>query len=294
MAGISRNKNRLSVVAAGVVLYHPSQTMITNMMSYIQSVHEIMIYDNSPAASKTLVESLKNKVAFHYMTSGQNIGIAKALNELATAASAKGYQYLLTMDQDSSFGSSDLKMLQTIANSDSKIGIVTPLHIVEKDCSSEIHGEYEEVLTAMTSGNLLNLQVWKEIGGFDEKLFIDYVDHEYCMRMRLKGYKVIRANTVQLEHAVGELQQRYFFLHTVHPTNHSPFRFFYQTRNRFYLRQIYGKDYPEYFKRDLVMYWRGIAKMLIYENNKWAKLRMTVKGFLAFMRNDFTPLSPTR
>ena len=39
----------------------------------------------------------------------------------------------------------------------------------------------------MTSGNLLNLKIAEKIGDFEEKLFIDEVDHDYCYRIRRKA-----------------------------------------------------------------------------------------------------------
>jgi rhamnosyltransferase len=57
----------------------------------------------------------------------------------------------------------------------------------------------------MTSGNLIHLTAHKIIGGFNEKLFIDYIDHEYCPRLHINGFSVIRANKAMLFHKVGDL-----------------------------------------------------------------------------------------
>jgi len=248
-------------------------------------------FDNSPKSKNDYVEELKRVKKIEYATLGRNVGIAKALNEIAKIALLKGYQYLLTMDQDSYFTVPNLVHMISLAMSDSRIGIVSPVHLVKNDLPEKVHGDSEEILTTMTSGNLLNLEVWNNLGGFDEKLFIDYVDHEYCLRMKKNGYKVVRANRITLEHTVGELKPRKFLFWTVRPTNHSPFRLFYQTRNRFYLKKVYGKDFPEYFRKDSVLYWRGIVKVLLYESQKISKIRMVLKGFLALWKNDFNELS---
>jgi rhamnosyltransferase len=253
-------------------------------------IGKVYAFDNSPENKNDYVEELKRVNNIEYTTLGHNVGIAKALNEIARMALLKGYRYLLTMDQDSYFLNFNIDAMLSLANSDSRIGIVSPVHIVKNDLPEKIHGESEEILTTMTSGNLLNLEVWNNLGGFNEKLFIDYVDHEYCLRMKKNGYKVVRANRITLEHKVGELKLRKFLFWTVRPTNHSPSRLFYQTRNRFYLKKIYGKDFPEYFRKDSRLYWRGILKMLLYERNKFRKLRMVIKGFLELWRDDFHEL----
>jgi rhamnosyltransferase len=249
-------------------------------------------FDNSPKSKNEYVEELRRVKKIEYVTLGRNVGIAKALNDIARMALLKGYQYLLTMDQDSYFTSPNLDYMISLLMNDARIGIMSPVHCVKNDLPEKVHGESEEILTTMTSGNLLNLKIWNTLGGFDEKLFIDYVDHEYCLRMNKNGYKVVRANHITLEHTVGDLKPRKFLFWTVRPLNHPPFRLFYQTRNRFYLKKIYGKDFPEYFRRDTKLYWRGIVKVLLYESQKIVKIRMVLKGFLALWRNDFDELYP--
>jgi rhamnosyltransferase len=277
-------------IAAGVILYRPNSDVIANICSYSHMVSEVFVYDNSCEKSNVVVDQIKQVLTIQYLTDGKNVGIAKALNEIAHAAFKKGYHYLLTMDQDSCFSTKNIDLMLNVFKSDSQIGIVSPLHSVENDREVVPNGEYEEVLTTMTSGNILNLSVWNALGGFDEKLFIDYVDHEYCLRLKFHGYRVVRANNTRLDHIVGNLQSRRFLFWTVRPTNHAPFRIFYQTRNRFYLKKKYGKIFPAYFRSDSVAYWRGIIKMFFYEREKQKKLQMIVKGWLALWRNDFRPL----
>ena len=277
--------------AAVVILFHPKCSLTQNINSFLPEVGKMYAFDNSPKSKNDYIEELRRVKKIEYVTLGRNVGIARALNEIARIALSKGYQYLLTMDQDSYFTYPHVAHMLSLAMNDARIGIVSPVHRVKNDLPEKVHGETEEILTTMTSGNLLNLEVWNNLGGFDEKLFIDYVDHEYCLRMKKNGYKVVRANHITLEHTVGELKPRKFLFWTVRPTNHSPIRLFYQTRNRFYLKKIYGRDFPEYFKKDSLSYWRGIVKVLFYENYKIKKFRMVLKGFLALWQNDFNELS---
>ena len=123
-----------------------------------------------------------------------------------------------------------------------------------------------------------------------EKLFIDYVDVEYCMRLQIHGFSVLRANRAVLLHRLGGMTSRRFLGLTVHPVDHSPSRYYYQTRNRFYIRALYGDRFPEYFRLDLKAFRRGILKMLLYEKQRRRKLVMIWRGFLALRRNDFSPI----
>lgn len=275
-------------IAKVVVLYIPQQSLQERVASYSAGRGTLYVFDNSPVESKTFVLKLLQLKNVQYLTLGRNVGIAKALNVVAKNAYLQGYKYLLTMDQDSYFTVPNLDQMISLAMSDSRIGIVSPVHIVKNDLPEKVHGDSEELLTTMTSGNLLNLEVWNNLGGFDEKLFIDYVDHEYCLRMKKYSYKVVRANQVILEHQVGELLPRKFLFWTVRPTNHSPFRLFYQTRNRFYLKRLYGDSFPEYFRKDRRAFWKSVLKILLYERHRIRKIVMICRGFLALWRNDFS------
>jgi rhamnosyltransferase len=275
-------------IAAVVILFNPEESVIANIQTYIQDVETLYIFDNSPSSSKDVMRRIECFPKIQYLTENKNVGIGTALNIAAKKAIEEHYDYFLTMDQDSAAGQDMVKIMLSVANKYSSIGIVTPLHKVQNDILVAVKHEEESVLTAMTSGNLIQLAAYNKIGGFNEKLFIDYIDHEYCLRLHINGFSVMRANKAVLLHKVGDLMERNFFGIFVHPTNHNPARLYYQTRNRFYLKRLYGKNYPEYFKKDRKAFWKSVLKILLYEKHRLRKVVMICRGFIALWRNDFS------
>jgi rhamnosyltransferase len=275
-------------IAAGVVLFIPGTNTVSNILTYAGQVAELFVFDNSPTESREVVQELRTKIPLTYLEAGKNLGIGAALNHLANAAGGKGYRFLLTMDQDSWFGGQDLNELISVAEESDQIGIVSPYHQAGDDVLQNQPGEREEMVTTMTSGNLLNLAVYRSIGGFDEKLFIDSVDLDFCLRLRLNGYKIIWMKSVVLEHRVGNASPRTFFGWTVHPTNHSAIRWFYQTRNWFYVIHRYGAQFPDFFRVQKKRFWKSVLKMVFFENDRTRKLIMMCRGYLAWRHNDFT------
>lgn len=100
----------------------------------------------------------------------------------------------------------------------------------------------------------MNIQKTLEIGGFDEWLFIGLVDNEICYRIKLNGYRIIRNNSVILNHELGNLTPSKFekaylklgdILHsdTVKKMSYkrqvNPMRLYYATRNMIYLENKY-------------------------------------------------------
>lgn len=90
----------------------------------------------------------------------------------------------------------------------------------------------------ISSGSLVCLAAIDALGGFDEALFIDSVDFEWCSRARARGFALYGACAASLDHELGE--SRRLVNGTVRMVVHSPERLYYMTRNRVLL---YQRDY---------------------------------------------------
>ena len=55
---------------------------------------------------------------------------------------------------------------------------------------------------------------------------MDYVDHEFCLRLQKIGYKIIQDDSILLKHNCGNISKHKFFGDDVFTTNHSPIRLF--------------------------------------------------------------------
>jgi rhamnosyltransferase len=278
-------KNRLAAV---VTLYNPSWTVVRNIGTYLGNVDLLILYDNSPDKSKEVTEKFTPMEKVRYITAGKNAGIGRALNEAAEYAIGNGCEFLIMMDQDSSTDVGMIDELVSVANRRPDAGIVSPLHLVKNDIIPRTASDIEPVLTAMTSGSLLRLEAFKKCGRFTEELFIDYIDLEYCLRMKKNGIPVLRANKALLFHEVGSLTSRKFLLWQVHPSNHEPFRLFFRTRNRYHIKRKYRDDFPDYFKKDSKSFRRELVKIIFYEKERLKKISMIIRGYAAYRRRDFT------
>jgi rhamnosyltransferase len=89
----------------------------------------------------------------------------------------------------------------------------------------------------------LNLTLYQKIGPFDEKLFIDYVDNDYCYRAKLAGYKLLKFTNVTLIHQLGKMvnasSYKSLYLLKKKKVVHPPIRCYYMYRNMLYLVEKY-------------------------------------------------------
>lgn len=270
------------MISAVVVLYNPDKNVLQNIYSYIDVIDILYAVDNSDQKNSDLIASLLKHPKIHYIDNDGNRGIAQALNTGAIKAIEQGYAWLLTMDQDSRAHPAMLEhMIQYIHNNQvDEISIVAPFHANIYHSNFPSKEAYTPVLTTMTSGNLLNLNVYNKIGGFLEELFIDYVDNEYCLRSHLHNYKIIQINQAILHHNLGDLKKHRLLWKDVYSTNHSPLRRYYIFRNRCKIISLYGTYFSKYNKYEISRFFVDIIIVLLYEQHKQAKLKMMLRGYM--------------
>lgn len=275
-------------IAAVVVLYNPAQEHLGNIGHYSDSVDRVYAIDNSEGPNPDTAAQLEAIPAVVYLPNHGNLGIAAALNAGAERAIADGYDLLLTMDQDSTATPGMVAALVSCFErvGREEIGIVSPCHQLGEACKQH-PGDCIEIEVAMASGNLLNLHAFRAIGPFRDDYFIDYVDHEYCLRLRQHGFRIIQANKAVLRHRLGSMTWHRLLHKQIKLGNHSPLRRYYAFRNRFHLYQQYSKAFPVYFRYFYREIFQEIGALLLFEAQKLEKLRMMLRGYLDYRRGIF-------
>jgi len=281
-------------VAGVTVLYNPDSVVADNIRSYIDQIDRLFVVDNSDDACTETAHAIAMMANVVYINNNSNLGIAQALNTGATMALREGYHYLLTMDQDSKATPGMVATLLECFNriDACQLGIISPFHLTAVDTVPPKGECCHEVLTAWTSGNILNLQAFEAVGPFREDLFIDFVDHEYCLRLQSNGYRVLMANRAILHHAIGTNLRKNRFLHlTLITSNHSALRRYYITRNRFWVTRTYPQ-FKEFCWIDRRRFWAELVNILFFEDAKWQKYLMIMRGYLDFRRGKMGKFIP--
>ena len=275
-------------MAGTVVLYNPADDVLDNIASYINQVDKLYIIDNSVQYNDTIRGKLEQLSKTIYINHDGNKGIAAALNTGAQCALDDGFEFLLTMDQDTIVAENfvaDLMAAFTQNNPD-LIGILAPRYTEGLKHGA---GRFQNVLFTMTSGNILNLSVYKKIGPFLSELFIDHVDHEYCLRINRQGYKVLQNNDVAIGHRPGTLKNSKMFSSYLNFSSHAPIRLYYFCRNGFYVCKLYQKDFPDFARAFLTLLFKEIVK-IPFEESKLKRIRMIIRGYIDYKKKKLGPL----
>ncbi len=265
-------------VAGVTVLYHPDESLSDNIGTYLYDIDLLFLVDNSEPPLNELPAELKDNPKIVYIKNLVNLGIAEALNIAAMKAIEKSFDFLLTMDQDSSFRPLEFRrFLNQLQNIDlTTVSIISPRHVHPTAKIMRHLAEREEVIFVMTSGNLLNLKIYKQVGPFDNALFIDHVDHEYCFRLISHGFKVLVVNHIILKHSLGKVTKiRLFGCTVMQFVSHAPIRTYYMIRNGLFVSKKYRALFPTFYRTNLSLIFKELIK-IIFEGDKSKRLGLAL------------------
>ena len=279
------------LLAGCVVLYNPDISIIKNIGSYVHFLNVLYVIDNSENVDKELLDdlcSLSSNIV--YIPQNNNIGIASALNLSVRLAINEKYSWLLSMDQDSYFHGSEFFNKWTIIPLNDKIGLIAASYTIEYDrWQREYSKEFNEIHFAVTSGNIINLKAWKEVEGFEDKLFIDEVDHDYCLKLRKNEWKILISKEVLMDHQIGG-----FYPDTSNGadkkrklTLHAPIRYYYMSRNVLYLcKKYFFIDFKFVLARFYYLL-KNLTKIILMYPDKLIYLRFFFAGVRDFSLSKY-------
>ena len=205
------NPKDKKAICAVVISYNGFDVLPETISCVIKSVDHVIIVDNNSNDRTKEYLTKINKEKIDVIFNDKNLGIAHALNSGVKAARALGFEWVLTLDQDSKSHKDMVnEMLNVYHSLDTRVQENTAMlapYIVYRDYDNDIQKQpttYQEKDVVITSGNLIKTAIWAHIGGYNNELFIDAVDFDFCLRLRNKGYKILMCKNAYLFHSLGE------------------------------------------------------------------------------------------
>lgn len=279
-----------SFITAGIVLYNPDLNRLKkNLDAIAPQVGIVYCFNNGSYNLNEIKELLSTYSNVTLIDGKKNLGISYALNRIAEQSIITNHKWMLALDQDSVCPSNMIEKFSHYLNYEN-IGIICPIAVDKRRPRKELpKREYSFIDDTITSGSLMNLDIYKRVGGSDEYLFIGLVDDEYCYRLKLNGYQIIQVNSVIMDHELGDLtpsRHADFYLklgdklHSEkvkalsYKRKVSSMRVYYATRNIIYLSKKY-KNNPTYLFSEKFAINNGISNILRSQN----KIN-TAKAFL--------------
>ena len=268
------------------------------LKKHLDNFQQVIIVNNSPEIDLSKFQSKQVTL----ITNPGNIGLAAALNIGILEAKKQGAEMVALFDQDTllpdDFAQNMLKHINDYQGQ-KKPALFSPVFFnhVTDDYGSIINFKPLRLIRSkpdkqksfthpqyvITSGSFIPMSVLDDVGFMREELFIDFVDIEWCLRARAKGYKIVSLPKVEIAHHLGDSSVS--FMGTNYPI-HSPLRMYYYFRNAMYLYRLreidrnwrlvdatrnlfrfmfymlFVKNRPTYFKYIIKGYYHGLIKRM--------------------------------
>jgi len=246
------------MLAAVVVLYHPDLTLLERLLTSLSGqADNVVAVDNTPGSSLGLSTFLgKFPYAISYVPLGENKGIAEAQNIGIRESITGGCSHVLLLDQDSSLPPGMVKKLLDaegkLLRAGVRVAAIGPQYIDENTGTPSFAVHYSAVTVhkidldplssipvetdvLIASGSIIRTAALQSVGMMRDDLFIDFVDTEWALRARGKGYKCYCVPNAIMRHWIGEANMKVFGKSVYF---HSDVRKYYRLRNAVYLLRL--------------------------------------------------------
>lgn len=295
-------KRELSI-ASVTVSRNPGGMLSEHMEALLHQtrpLNEIIVIDN--ASTDGTVDTLRRcypRVTL--LPLHTNTGVGGAYATSLTYAVGRKHDWIWLFDQDSVPAPTALQellnALTSICEGRNEIGVLASLP-VDPDSGTEYVGllwrdrllpvpaecAREPICFAdsvHSSGSLIRREVVERVGLPREDFFMDFVDHEYNLRIRKMGYRIAVVRASVHYHRLGEVYRvRSFPLGNFRMlSREATWRYYFMSRNEaFTIWHLIGNTRSRAFL--LTRFFRRAASIVWYDRDKVAKLHMHLAGFV--------------
>ncbi|MEX0809110.1 MAG: glycosyltransferase family 2 protein [Dongiaceae bacterium] len=290
----SRKESSQLSAAALIVTYYPDDGLPPRIDKLLQQVRRLVIVDNgSNDDTFGYIDQYSQHQDVTLLRNTANLGIATALNQGMELLAGEGYDWVLTLDQDSAVNNDCISALTTTAQQYSGYSDIALIGSMRKEARSDDRQHrwlrpkkgipfFERVkcleigpngvTLVITSGTLTNVSVFRKIGPFRDDYFIDLVDFEYCLRARKAGYRILVSCRAEILHHAGMKVVGATSISAISPMHHEPLRKYYMFRNAVRTIGSYGRLFPHWLLYQLSAMGEILIAIVLFEDRKMAKL----------------------
>lgn len=278
-----------SKLFAAIVSFRPDESLIELIDILGQhSIYVLVIANEDNGVSRQILSSLPAAFNGEVICNPQNMGIAYALNQALHYGIENQFDRMITFDQDSlplECYFEEIEHHEKFCDEQRNIAVVSPTLVTfdGAEIRTDRHygvsdAQYFFVTTTITSGSMFDLQSLSEVGGFAADFFIDYVDHEACLKLRKYGYMAVRSTRARIKHRIGTHRAISIFGKNFSLTEYSPHRHYFIARNRILTYRRYFRFSPAWTLRDAAISTVWTILTLMLEADRARKLRNLILG----------------
>lgn len=180
----------------------------------------ILVWDNTPGGQKV------TQLGLRYIAAPNNPGLAAAYNTACEIAATEGFEWLLTLDQDTVLPKHFLTRIQDIIAdlpATSRVAAIAPL-VTDGDRTLSPYrllagafprwypagflGTVSEAIYAVNSASTLRISAIREVGGYDPLFPLDLSDINLFHKLHAAGHSVFIAGDLRVHHELALLNKK--------------------------------------------------------------------------------------
>jgi rhamnosyltransferase len=265
--------------AAVIVSYQPDVEFDTHLQQLLVLFDAVFLVDNTGPGAPAMVVHPR----LHCLLNESNVGLGAALNQGCQMALDGGYEWVVTLDQDSRLEPDFVPAMVTAWSRSSACPVLLGCNYYSVSRGTwkmipDAAAAPLSVASVITSGTLMHLGSWHSLGGFREDFFIDAIDHEICLRARGAGCAIGLYPGSMMRHSIGEEYSSGSWLGRLRPYRHSPLRDYTNARNTTRLLLDYLWREPRWCLRRSLGFTAEVLAVLVFETNKLLRLKCLLVG----------------
>lgn len=278
------------VITAVVTAYHPDERLAAVLDAALVTCADVLVVDNTPAGDESLTDTFTD-VRVRVLRSGCNGGLAGALNDAVRELPAATDAALL-LDQDSTLPDGMIAALAAHL-ADPSIGAIAPTPVDIADGRSYERfapsgGGLADRDSVITSGMLVRRSALAAAGGFRDEFFVDWVDNDFCLRLRRKGTRIVQDLDTVLPHSIGDRREHKVGPLTVRVLRYAPWRHYWITRNGLVMIKENVATNPKWALMALLYIGRQAVTTALFEPKRSATLPAILRGIRDGLTNRTT------
>ncbi|XPS86377.1 dTDP-rhamnosyl transferase [Desulfosarcina variabilis str. Montpellier] len=278
------------------ITYEPNFSLLDSVIkSTLAQVDRLYIVDNG--SKNVNWTSIIKSNHIDLVRLKKNFGVAYALNKGIKLAIESKYRYVLLLDQDSippkGMINRYTEVIRKIEKRDKLVAGIGPRYMNKnmgnisrfvrfkwfhnQYCGSDTEDKIVQADFLITSGSFYDLSIFNKVGLFNESLFIDHIDTEWCIRATHKGFKFYGIWDVIMQHSLGEDSIKLWFIRWRYQPIHKPFRLYFIIRNSILLyRMPFAK--LKWISGDIVRLLRLALMYSFFLPNRLQSIKWLIKG----------------
>lgn len=223
--------------------------LVQSFRVYGEGKLNVFIFDNTDLTGWKVVNNAIPDVNINYFHQNDNRGISFAYNRIHDFAKDNNFEWIVFLDQDTALPLETYDVYSKKTLNKIQQGLAVPLvfsndNIISPNRTSYYHKLISEPFvhgvtelrntTCINSGLMISTKLFSAVGGYNEKLKLDFCDHDFIDRAKkeVNSFEILKLTFIQDLSSYSDTKKQAIFRYKIFVKDYSSYS---KTRNKILL-----------------------------------------------------------